>query len=131
MSVLTLDSMAIVILAPSRVLGVALQRDLKDMGAQQMTFCQTMTNALQHIREQSVDLIISSLYFEDGDAIELMRQLQQEPELQHIKLVLISSEERPELLEKARATGIQAILPRPFTHQALEQALASCVNQYK
>ncbi len=131
MSVLTLESMAILILAPSRVLGVALQRELKDMGAQQMASYQTMASAIQHVGEKPVDVIISSLYFEDGDAIELMQYLQQEPQLQHIKLILISSEERSELLDKAKASGIQAILPRPFTHQAFEHALASCVNPHK
>lgn len=131
MAVLPLESIAILILAPSKVLGVALKRELQAMGALHISSCQTMASAKQHIAEQSIDLVISSLYFEDGDAIELMQYLQNAPQWQHIKWVLISSEERSELLQQAKAAGIQAILPRPFTHQALEQALALCINQHK
>lgn len=129
MAVLSLESVAIMVVAPSKVLGVAVQRELNALGAQHITRCQSQIEALTQLTQQAVDLIICSLYFEDGDAIELKQTLQNNSEWRNTQMILISSEERSELLEKAKLSGMVAVLPRSFTSAALAQAVQQGLNQ--
>lgn len=123
-----LDSLAILLVAPSRVLGAVLLRELGSMGASQITCCHTVAEALGYLHKQPVDLVVSSMYFEDGNGIDLITRMRQEDSLQHILFMLISSEERYEMLEPVRQAGVMAILPRPFSRDALQRALSTCLD---
>ncbi|EIA0806727.1 response regulator [Vibrio vulnificus] len=80
------------------------------------------------------ELIISSMYLQDGCCIELIEYTQTLAE--RIAFVLISSEQKPELLNQVRAAGAVAILNKPFKFEELENALnlalpnCSCNNGF-
>ncbi|MCK9604922.1 MAG: response regulator [Methylomonas sp.] len=82
-------------------------------------------NSLQHHRP---DLIISSLYLPDMTAIELIGQIKHDESLSQIPFMLISSESSFQILDAIRQAGVVAILPKPFAHQDLKNALRATIE---
>ncbi|MCU8168302.1 response regulator [Vibrio vulnificus] len=67
------------------------------------------------------ELVISSMYLQDGCSIELIEYMQTLPE--RVAFLLVSSEQKSELLDQVRAAGAVAILKKPFQFEELENAL--------
>lgn len=80
--------------------------------------------ALAYLKRHNLpDLVISALYLPDMTSDQLLMQMRDSPELEHIPFMLLSSETREHNLEQIRQAGIVAILPKPFHAQDLHQAL--------
>lgn len=123
MAAIKLEEISILMVVPSRVLGAVLKKELGDLGVMQMVCCKNIQQALQQMRDQKPDLVVSSMYFEDGDGIELISRMREEAALQDMLFMLVSGEERFEMLDQIRQAGVVAMLPRPFTHDALVHAV--------
>ncbi len=123
MTSLSLENLNILMVAPSRVLAAVLKKELGDMGAVQTVSCKSIGEALEKMREVKPNLVVSSMYFEDGDGIALITAMRNEESLKDILFMLISSETRFEMLDPVRQAGVVAILSRPFTQEALTQAV--------
>lgn len=128
MSDLVLEQLNILMVMPSRVQGAVLQKELGDQGVMNMACCANIQQALQLMREQQPDLVISSMYFEDGDGIDLVTAMRNEEALENILFMLVSSEERFDMLDPIRQAGVIAILPKPFDRRALKQALMNSIG---
>lgn len=74
------------------------------------------------------DLIISSLYLPDMTAIELLERIKHDDQLSHIPFMLISSESSFTVLDAIRQAGVVAILPKPFAHEDLKNALRASIE---
>lgn len=128
MAATRLEEISILMVVPSKVLGAVLRRELGDMGIMQMACCRNIEQALESMRDKKPDLVVSSMYFEDGDGIDLITAMRNESALQHTLFMLISGEERFEMLDPIRQAGVVAMLPRPFTREALNRALANSLG---
>lgn len=74
------------------------------------------------------DLIASSFYLPDMTAIELIEQIKHDDKLCQIPFMLISSESRFNVLDSIRQAGVVAILPKPFAHEDLKNALRASIE---
>lgn len=74
------------------------------------------------------DLIISAMYLPDMSGVELVHALRNDPASYEMAFLLISSETNIKYLEPIRQAGAIAILPKPFTRQALQTALHSTLE---
>lgn len=128
MSIISLHELSILLVAPSRVLAAVLQKELGDMGALQTVCCKNITDALVLMRDKKPDLVVSSMYFEDGDGIDFITAMRAEILFEDTLFMLISGEDRFEMLNPIRQAGVVAILPRPFTQQALSHALNTALG---
>jgi len=84
--------------------------------------------ALDRIHSVRPDLVISSLHYEDGNAQELLHTLRNDPELEDLPFMLVSSETRRSELEIFKQSGVVAILPKPFDRSHLGKALNSTLD---
>jgi two-component system chemotaxis response regulator CheY len=123
MSNVSLQDLTILMVAPSRVLAAVLRKELGDMGAVQTVSCKNISEAMDKMREVQPDLVVSSMYFEDGDGIDLITTMRHEEAFKDTLFMLISSETRFEMLDPVRQAGVVAVLSRPFTQEALIQAV--------
>jgi two-component system chemotaxis response regulator CheY len=128
MSVESIEDISILMVVPSRVLGAVIRKELGDMGVVQMAACKNIEQALDQLREVKPDLVVSSMYFEDGDGIDLIMRMREEEAFKDTLFMLISGEERFEMLDPIRQAGVVAMLPRPFTHDALLHAVNSSLG---
>jgi two-component system chemotaxis response regulator CheY len=118
-----LHQLNILLVAPSLVLMASLKKELGGMGIVHTACCQTVADAMHAMRMKKPDLVLSSMYFSDGDGIALISEMRQDVELKDTLFMLVSSETRFEMLDPIRQAGVVAILPRPFTQEAFEHAM--------
>jgi len=128
MSIISLHELSILLVAPSRVLAAVLQKELGDLGALQTVCCKNITDALKQMRDKKPDLVVSSMYFQDGDGLDLITAMRTEVQFEDTLFMLISGEARFEMLDPMRQAGVVAILPRPFTQEALLHGLNTALG---
>lgn len=123
MSVIDPNELSLLVLAPSRVLSRVLQHELNVLGYKNIMLAHTMEQAKDSLVEQKISALISSMYFEDGDIFELINQVKEEQNTMPFKLLLVSSEQREEKINRAIQAGAVAVLTRPFKAEELEHYL--------
>ena len=122
----SLEELSIMLVVPSMVQGAVLKRELDFHGVIDIASCQNVAQALDKMKSHKAhqpDLVISSMYFEDGDGIDLISAMRADESLANILFMLVSSEERFEMLDPIRQAGVVAVLPKPFNRDTLSQAL--------
>jgi CheY-like chemotaxis protein len=72
-------------------------------------------DAWDKIRRSHTDIVISDLQMPQCDGSELCRRIRAEPELQHVRVVIITGGELPE----RRQLNCDAVVPKPVLVPAL------------
>ncbi len=120
--------LSILLIEPSDVQRKIIIRQLSEEGATQVSTADGSAAALAQLRQHKADLVISSLYFEQGTSLDLLATLKTDPELADIPFVLISSETKKAQLEQFKQSGVVAILPKPFNSVQLGKALNAAID---
>ena len=118
----TLSDLSILMVVPSQLQGHLLKRSLHQSNLN-ISACTNMEQALADMQNYQPDLVISSMYFNDGDGADLVQAMRANAQLENILFMLISSEERFEALDPIRQAGVIAVLPKPFHVDDIQQAL--------
>lgn len=77
----------------------------------------TATNgkeALNVIRHEKVDIIISDIMMPEMDGYELTREIKQDPEYGHLPIILLTAKTQQEDQEEALAAGADDYITKPF-----------------
>jgi len=124
-----LQSINILLVVPSKVIARFLMHHLQDLAVSATSVCcSNVQDALQSMREHQPDLVISSMYFDDGDGVDLITAMRNDVSLESILFMLVSAEQRFEMLDPIRQAGVMAILPKPFSRDDIAHALSLTQN---
>jgi two-component system, chemotaxis family, chemotaxis protein CheY len=123
-----ISDLSILLLEPSSVQLKVIVQHLKNEGIARIEGIHTGAEALEILQSHQPDLIISSLYLPDMTAIELLHQIKHNEALNHIPFMLVSSETSFDILDAVRQAGVVAILPKPFAHKDLQNALRAGIE---
>lgn len=126
MSDTSLEQISILLLAPSRVLSTVLQHELSFLGYKQVLVVHSIETALKSLEQQPQQVLISSMYFEDGDILSLIDKLKQQNI--NMDILLVSSEQREDKIQRAMEAGVRAVLSRPFKAEELEKYLSEILH---
>ena len=88
----------------------------------------SLSEAKTTLKTHGPDLIVSAMYFSDGTAIDLLKEVKENPELASTPFMLVSSENRLSKLEEYKQAGVAALLPKPFEPLHLRRALSASVD---
>ena len=105
-----------------------IQRMLEHLGTNRVVHRERGDDALAAMCEIRPSVVISSLYLPDMPGTELVRMMREDPELEGVPFVLISSETRPQMLEPVRQSGACCIVPKPFSEAQLARALQNSIE---
>ncbi|WP_315980378.1 response regulator [Aliamphritea spongicola] len=83
---LSAEDLSILVVEPSKMQRKVLLEALTKEGVDKTAVCGNKAEAIQKIREFKPDLVISSLYFEDGTGLELLRLIRAEESLEDLPL---------------------------------------------
>jgi len=72
------------------------------------------TDALELARKSSPDLIVLDWMMPGLDGLEVLQALRSEPETAHIPIIMLSSRDHPEDIQRALDLDVTAYLPKPF-----------------
>ncbi len=120
--------LAILLIEPSPTQLKVILQHLRGEGIVHIEGVGNGADALASLNNRRPDLIIGSMYLPDMTAIELVERIRHDEALSHIPFMLISSESRFESLDAIRQAGVVAILPKPFAHDDLKNALRATIE---
>jgi len=79
-------------------------------------------DAMNLIEQEKPALVVTDYQMPDWDGLEVCHQIRKRPELQHIKIVLITGQATPPFLLEAVNHGVvNAALPKPVNINELQQ----------
>ena len=81
-------------------------------------------DALRLLPRSAYDLVISDINMPDINGLELIRFVRQNAHLRKVALLIISTQSSEKDRARALALGADAFLPKPFTPEALREAVA-------
>ncbi len=128
MSMLLPSELSILLVEPSDTQRKIICSRLSDEGINNIQTAKTLDDALTIIDRHHPDLVASAMHFEDGTALDLLKQLKENDKYQDIQFMLVSSECRREHLEAYRQSGVVSILPKPFSSEHLGRALNATID---
>jgi two-component system chemotaxis response regulator CheY len=120
--------LSILLIEPSDVQRKIIIKQLAEEGSTQVSTADSIASALVQLKQHKADLVISSLYFEQGTSLELLAKLKNDADLADVPFVLISSETKKAQLEQFKQSGVVAILPKPFNSVQLGKALNAAID---
>ncbi|MGR6873011.1 response regulator [Pseudomonas sp. HK3] len=122
---MTLDvkDLTVLLIEPSITQSKFLKNAMSHHAINKVDVCTTGTEALEHAEVHQPDLIISAMYFDDMNAIELVTKLRDNPNTQYLNFMLVSSETDKQMLDDIKQAGVLAVLPKPFDQRAFLTAL--------
>ena len=81
--------------------------------------------ALEFLKEQTVDVIFTDINMDDMDGIELINRVKSQEETQHIPIVVISTEGNQNRVEQLMQEGAVGYIKKPFTPEHVRDVLTS------
>lgn len=125
---LSMHDLHVLLVEPSQMQSQLIRRMLEHLGAGRVVHRERGDDALAAMGEIRPSVVISSLYLPDMPGTELVRMMRDDPDLEHVPFVLISSETRPQMLEPVRQSGACCIVSKPFSEGQLARALQNAID---
>ncbi|MCI0459906.1 MAG: protein kinase [Gemmataceae bacterium] len=119
----------VLLVEPSRTQAVIVRKYLQELGVAEVQAVPSGAKALESIRSQRPDLVLSAMHLADITGVELARRLRAEPALATVGFVLISSETDIHDASALEAIADTVLLRKPFDQGQLDQALRQAVTQ--
>ncbi len=114
----------ILVVDDTKAAGYVLGKLLETMG-QQVRTAHSAATALESIRQDRPDVVISDIGMPDIDGYELARRLRKEPGLEGLILVALTGYGQDRDKQRAKAAGFDYHLVKPVGLQALQDLLTS------
>lgn len=124
----TIEDLAITVVEPSQTQWRIIENHLKQLNITRLDWFTEGAAALDDIKQFNPDLVISAMHLPDQTGTELVQAMRNDPELEGIPFMLVSSEESDYYLEPIKQAGVIAILPKPFQPSELKRALYSTLD---
>ncbi|MEW6991300.1 response regulator [Colwelliaceae bacterium 6441] len=122
------SDLSILLVEPSDTQSKIIINHLKQHDITEITLAKSFQQAKEIISRHHYDLIASSMYFNDGTALDLLKEVKNSENNQESAFMLVSSEYKRESLEEFKQSGVVAILPKPFTTDHLHSALNNTID---
>ena len=121
-------NLSILLVEPSDVQQKFIIKSLTECGVKNIETANSQAQTLALLENYQPDLVISSMYFSDGSADTLLQKIRSNPATDHQAFMLVSTERNKTYLEQLRQSGVLAILPKPFTSEAITRALKATLD---
>ena len=128
MNQLTFNDLVVLLVEPSLAQRHIIGNLLRELNINHLLGAANGQDALAQMAKEPPDLVISSLYLPDMQGTDLVVAMKQDPKLESVAFVLISSETRFHMLDPVRQAGAVAIIPKPFGTRELKTALQTTLE---
>ena len=120
---LDIKDLTVLLIEPSNTQSKILKQVLSDEGLCKIDIVGNGQEALEYLDACHPDLVISTMYFEDMTAIELLTSMRNKSNTQDINFMLVSSETSFNMINPIKQAGVLAVLPKPFDRRDFRTAL--------
>ncbi len=96
---------------------------LKELGFLNVDEAEDGNVALQKLRANKFDFIVTDWNMPNMTGIELLRQVRADPELKHLPVLMVTAEAKKENIIEAAQAGASGYVVKPFTAVTLDEKL--------
>lgn len=97
--------------------------ELSSQGNCQLMTALTAAEALQRLRENKPDALLLDLALPDMSGWEVLKELQQSPDLSEVPVILITAHDWPQMLAADEREALQVLMRRPLSRRELSSVL--------
>lgn len=101
---------------------------LRTLGITQIVEANDGSTALQALRDETVDLVLSDWNMIPMTGLQLLLALREEPATASIPFIMITGEHSTEHVTRARAAGVNGYLVKPFGVDQLNRQMARALG---
>lgn len=123
-----LSNLQVFLVEPSHTQQLIIIQYLQSFGISDIGCVATGSELFERLQHNRPDLVVSAMYLPDMTGVELVHALREDTASYEMAFLLISSETNIKYLEPIRQAGAIAILPKPFTREAMHTALQSTLE---
>ncbi|MEO8133099.1 MAG: chemotaxis response regulator CheY [Betaproteobacteria bacterium] len=100
---------------------------LKEIGYASAEEAEDGVAALQKLRSQTFDFVVSDLNMPRMNGFDLLREIRADAMLKHLPVLLVTAEAKKEDIVQAAQSGASGYIVKPFTRGTLEEKLRKIV----
>jgi CheY-like chemotaxis protein len=90
----------------------------------------TAEQALDLVRSEMPHVVLLDVMLPDGNGLDVCRELADDQATTSIPIIIVSGEERPDILRAARAAGSQYYVRKPYDPNALLVLIESALQSW-
>jgi len=94
---------------------------LKEMGCNDVTEAEDGAAALQLLKTQRFDFVVSDINMPNMNGFELLKAIKAEETLRHLPVLMVTAEARKEDIVLAAQSGAAGYIVKPFSKATLEE----------
>jgi two-component system chemotaxis response regulator CheY len=102
---------------------------LKDMGCNRVEEAEDGAAALQMLRSQPFDFVVSDVNMPNMNGFELLKSIRADAALKHLPVLMVTAEARKEDILLAAQSGASSYIVKPFTKATLEEKIVKIVQK--
>lgn len=102
---------------------------LKEMGCHQADEAEDGAIALNMLRNQPFDFVVSDINMPNMNGFELLKAIKADDSLKHIPVLMVTAEARKEDIVLAAQSGAAGYIVKPFTKATLEEKVTKILQK--
>lgn len=96
---------------------------LKDLGCNNVSEAEDGKDALQMLKKEKFDFVISDWNMPNTSGIELLKAVRADPTLAGIPMLLVTAEAKKDQIIEAAKAGVNGYIVKPFNMETLEEKI--------
>ena len=100
---------------------------LRDMSLDDVAEAGDGAAALERLRAEPVDLVITDIEMPTLNSFELLSAIKKDERLRHVPVLMLAAEARKDEIVRCIQAGAAGYLVKPFTRETLEEKLRAAV----
>ena len=100
---------------------------LRDMGLDDVAEAGVGAAALERLRAEPVDLVITDIEMPTLNGFELLSAIKKDERLRHVPVLMLAAEARKDEIVRCIQAGAAGYLVKPFTRETLEEKLRAAL----
>ena len=97
---------------------------LHDLGANHVLSAANASEALNLLKSERVDIVLSDWNMPGMQGIDLLRAIRADARLKHIPVLMVTAEAKKEQIIAAAQAGVNGYIVKPFTAATLQEKLS-------
>src|SRR6187402_1789129 len=102
---------------------------LKEMGCNNADEAEDGAIALQMLKAQKYDFVVSDINMPNMDGFDLLKAIKAHDELKHLPVLMVTAEARKEDIVRAAQEGAAGYIVKPFTKATLEEKVQKIMQK--
>ena len=102
---------------------------LKELGCVHVAEAEDGLAALNLLRTQRVDFVVSDINMPNMNGFELLQAIKADASLRHLPVLMVTAEARKEDIVLAAQSGASGYIVKPFTKATLEEKVQKIVQK--